>query len=564
MRCEICRSPIETGRKICDRCAAKYTGLAGGSEPRTAEPVARVVPLRKPVTGPRPEPRPAGNVVLPDSSRKQAKPAGSDVARPVDSRTDTTPRPQSRTGAVVDPRRSAILLDEGPTGELTGTVLEGKYELIEELGRGSMGTVYLARDIALRRKVAVKFLLPEMVKAPESADRFRREAVAMAAIRDQNVAQIYTYGEQAKRPYFVMEYLPGRTVESLIDDHNNRGEYVPLVDALDVMWQVVAGLGEIHRTGAVHRDIKPANIMITGEPKRAVILDFGLVRDVLVEDDTMTLAGTPAYIAPELVKGTEGADRSPLVDIYSAGTTAYELVTGTIPFTGESWLEILDKHVNEEPLPPSERRPGLPPLLDEILLTAMAKEPGDRYPTAEDFLKSLMLVDEQTQLGAAIAPAARYSQPAIRHAPHAMRQLVRTPVGLGSVGGARPTQPAVLVLDADPEFRGLVSGTAGAAISGCRVLSAPDAETAIAMLAENKPRVALIDVGLPDIVGMEVAAAIHSDESFSGVNIIGVAGADNAPDDEALQWLSLTHFVTKPIDVGQLADLLCTLCQPNA
>jgi serine/threonine-protein kinase len=536
MRCEICRSPIDAGQKVCDRCAAKYSGLVDAGEPGAASSAARPVPVPKPAPiAPR---ETGGDVVLPD-----AKPP---------------------PGPVVDPRRSAILLEDDSSAGLAGTVLEGKYELVEELGRGSMGTVYLANDIALKRKVAVKFLLPEMISAPESADRFRREAVAMAAIRDQNVAQIYTYGEQSKRPYFVMEYLPGRTVESLIDQHNDSGSFVPLEDALDVMWQVVGGLGEIHRSGAVHRDIKPANIMITGEPKRAVILDFGLVRDVRVEDDMMTLAGTPAYIAPELVEGKEGADRSPLIDIYSAGTTAYELVTGTIPFTGESWLEILDKHVHESPLAPSDRRPGLPPLLDEILLTAMAKDPLDRYPTAEDFLKSLMLIDEQTRKATVIPPSEpRESIPEARHTPSGLRRRTRTPVGLSSGAIAPAPEMSVLVMDPDPEFRGLVSGTAGAAITGCRVLSAPDAATALAMLAENKPRVALLDVGLPDVIGMEVAAVIHSDDAYQGIDVVGVASAAAAPDEEALKWLELAHFVTKPVDVGQLAQLLCELCRPG-
>jgi serine/threonine-protein kinase len=549
MRCEICRSPIDPDKKICDRCASKYKGLVASDEPK----------------GPAAE-RPSDGVVFPDSRYEGAgakkPPVAPEIVRPIDSASDSgrpTPPP---SGAVVDPRRSAFQLGADPSGDLSGTLLEGKYKLIEELGRGSMGTVYLADDIALKRKVAVKFLLPEMISAPESADRFRREAVAMAAIRDQNVAQIYTYGEQRRRPYFVMEYLPGQSVETLIDSHNESGVFIPLAEALDVLWQVVGGLGEIHRSGAVHRDIKPANIMITGDPKRAVILDFGLVRDVRVEDDMMTLAGTPAYIAPELVTGVEGADRSPLVDIYSAGATAYELITGTIPFSGDSWLEIIDKHVHETPLAPSERRPDLPPLFDEILLTALAKDPQDRYPSAEDFLKSLMLVDQQQALASTPPPTdARHSRSGAHHTPTGLRRRVRTPVGLSPYSSAGTLQPAVLVMDPDPEFRGLVSGTAGAAITGCRVLSAADSETAIELLTANKPLVALVDVSLPDIVGMEIAAVIHADESFKGTSIIGVASAEMAPDDEALSWLNLTRFVTKPIDPGRLADMLCTLCE---
>jgi serine/threonine-protein kinase len=411
-----------------------------------------------------------------------------------------------------------------------GTLLEKKYALVEEIGRGSMGTVFLADDVILQRRVAVKFLLPELVALPDNAERFHREAIAMAAITDQNVAQIYTYGERDGLPYFVMEHLPGQTVESLITDYSRRGMFVPLRTALDIIWQVVAGIGEIHRSGAVHRDIKPANIMLTDEPQRAVIVDFGLVRDVRVVNDTLALAGTPAYIAPELVESTPGADRSRLVDIYSAGVTAYELITGSIPFGGESWIEILNKHVCEEPVAPSARRPGLPPLLDETVLTAMAKDPAYRYQDAEAFLKSLMLVDS-SELAEVVEP------------------------------DRAAVEPNVLVFDRDPAFLGLLSGTAGDAVPGCSVNTASNTESALQLLEQWHPQVVFLDLALPDLAGLEVAATIRTEQMYQDVEIVAVASHDSVPDDDTLEWLSLNRFLEKPVDADRLADLLCTLCK---
>ena len=269
-------------------------------------------------------------------------------------------------------------------------VLEGKYRLENELGRGSMGTVFLAEDSSLKRKVAVKFLMPELAETDECAARFRQEAVAMAAIRNENVAQIFSFGEDKGTPYFVMEYLDGETVEQLIDSHNRRGFYIPVDDAVDIMIQSVSGVEALHLAGSIHRDIKPANIMLTAAPMRAVIMDFGLVRDVQVEDDLRTLAGTPAYIAPELVEGRTGANRSKLTDIYSLGATFYEIVTGSIPFGGDSWVEILQKHITEIPVFPSTRRPGIPEAIDDVIMRAMSKEPHERYQDCEEFLGDLL------------------------------------------------------------------------------------------------------------------------------------------------------------------------------
>ena len=433
-----------------------------------------------------------------------------------------------------------------------GAVLEGKYRLLEEAGRGSMGTVYVAEDVILRRRVAVKFLLPELCESADCADRFRSEAVAMAAIRDENVAQIFTYGELVGTPYFVMEHIDGQTVEAVIDEHNQRGDYVPVGDALDIMWQLLGGLAEIHSSGAVHRDIKPANIMLTGTPARAVILDFGLVRDVRVKNDTVPLAGTPAYIAPELVEGHPGADRSRLVDIYSAGATAYELFTGTIPFSGSNWFEILQKHVTDEPVAPSSRRPELPPEVDQIVLKAMAKDPRERFQGTEEFLRGLMLVEDVAHPNEGQTSRVSFSRPPSRPDTGRRRSPFTAVAPRPSIIG----QGRLLVVDPDPEFRALALGTAKATVPGCEVHSVAEGIAALERLGQVKPNVVLIDFSDPEASGPELAAAIRANPDHEQSTIIAVADVSAEIEEEILEWLGVNHFFRKPVEVEALAELL--------
>jgi eukaryotic-like serine/threonine-protein kinase len=434
-------------------------------------------------------------------------------------------------------------------------VLEGKYRLQSEIGRGSMGTVFLAVDEMLKRKVAVKFLLPELADSEECTVRFQREAVAMAAIRNENVAQIFSFGKDNGIPYFVMEHLDGETVESLVDAHNRRGFYIPLDDAVDVMIQALNGLAAIHAAGAIHRDIKPANIMLTSEPMRAVIMDFGLVRDVQLDDDVRSLAGTPAYIAPELVEGAHGADRSKLTDIYSMGTTFYEVLTGAIPFGGATWVEILQKHIAELPVPPSVRRSGLPEALDEIVLRAMSKDPRDRYQDCDAFIEDLVELQRQPlphERRPSMAPpenvGTRRSSSSGRFAtPTRQRAFRSTP------GGARGK---LLVADADAEFRALVHGAAKAAVPGCRVHSATDGTMALDIVRTVKPHVVVLDLHLPEVNGLELIAMLRGDPELSRTEIVVATAGGGKREATLLRGMGVRHFIAKPVDGEALAELL--------
>ncbi len=512
MRCEVCGAPVSEGHALCDLCRQRGIGS------RYSTPVP---------------PRPA-------------------AARATEDYFESSPGLEHTSRRGSSPL--SIHAQEGPKpGQVT---LEGKYRLLTELGRGAMGTVFLAEDIALRRRVAVKFLLPQLAESVDCAQRFRQEAVGMAAVHDNNVVQIYTYGEHGGTPYFVMEYLEGETLESLIDAHNARGFYVPLRDALDMLVEAISGLCAIHQAGAVHRDLKPGNIILAGDPTRCVIMDFGLVRMVQVDEKIRALAGTPAYIAPELVEGKPGADRSILTDIYSMGATAYELLTGTLPFNGETWVEILRKHISQMPAFPSERRPGLPAELDDILMRALSKDPNARYQSAQEVLDDLLEVRQTVEAEPARAslvptglrdPLGRSSsRPPLAH--RASRAGVRK-----STGGGRGR---LLVVDTDANFRNLVHGTAKAVVPGCRVSSATDGELALEMIESVRPHVLISELQLPGINGIELVATVRGDDANKEMQIVVVSQNMGRVEVDILRKLRVDHILTKPVDSDELAEML--------
>ena len=466
-------------------------------------------------------------------------------------------------------KRGVLPLPDGVKSSVvlpSRVVLEGKYRLLNELGHGSMGTVFLAEDTALKRKVAVKFLLPELADSDECAYRFRQEAIAMASIRNENVAQIYAFGEDNGTPYFVMEHLDGETVEHLVESHNRRGLYIPVDDVVDVMIQGLCGLRAIHKANAVHRDIKPANIMLTVEPVRSVIMDFGLARDVQVEDDVRTLAGTPAYIAPELVEGKPDADRSPLTDIYSIGVTFYELLTGSIPFGGESWVEILQKHIAQIPEHPSSRRPGLPDILDEIVMRALSKEPSERHQSCDEFLDELLEVQKMplSHRRRTSVSSGRLSEDGSKYSARKSSSRSRIP-SLNPERSFRSTPSGtrgrLLVADSDPEFRSMVHSTAKSTVPGCRVHSATDGHMVLDLVESIRPHVLLLELSLPGLNGIEIVATLRGEDRWKYMNIIVVSDSGGKRDATILKSMNITAFLTRPVDQKDLANLLRPLLE---
>lgn len=263
----------------------------------------------------------------------------------------------------------------------------GRYEILDTLGRGSMGTVYRARDPKIDRVVAIKTVTTLGLTSHEKDDyrlRFFREAQAAGKLAHPNLVTIYDVGEEetTHAPYIVMEYIEGRTLESLIDD--STGEPVPV--ALDRLKQVAEALDYAHTQGIVHRDIKPANIIVTPQG-RAKITDFGIAK-LAATQITMPgeSPGTPSYMSPEQVTGEPVDGRS---DLFSLGIILYRILTGQKPFAGESAATVMFNIAYKEPVRASQLNPSLDPRLDYVMQRALAKDPGHRYQRGREFADDL-------------------------------------------------------------------------------------------------------------------------------------------------------------------------------
>jgi serine/threonine-protein kinase len=280
----------------------------------------------------------------------------------------------------------------------------GSYELTELLGRGGMGEVYKARHRMLARPAAIKLIRPEALGGGDdelskiAVKRFYREAEAAASLRSPHTVEIYDFGVAANQTlYFVMELLDGMDLESVVAKEGP----LPAQRTIRILLQACESLEEAHRLGLVHRDIKPANIHIGRMGMRTdfvKILDFGLVKPFSRRNEETSLAtvagqtpGTPAYMAPEMALG-EGVDgRS---DIYALGCVAYYLLTGQLVFQASTSLQMIARHLQTEPRPPSERidKP-IPKRLDEVILSCLAKDPRKRPQTAAELARALASIE---------------------------------------------------------------------------------------------------------------------------------------------------------------------------
>jgi eukaryotic-like serine/threonine-protein kinase len=263
------------------------------------------------------------------------------------------------------------------TDTLINQVFDGRYRVLRRLGSGGMADVYLAEDQELGRQVAIKILNDRHANDEQFVERFRREAKNAARLSHPNIVSIYDRGEAEGSYYIAMEYLDGRTLKELIV---SRGPS-PVGVAIDYTRQILAAIGFAHRNGIVHRDIKPHNVVV-GADGRLKVTDFGIARSGASEmTEAGSIIGTAQYLSPEQAKGAPVDARS---DLYSVGIVLYEMLTGTVPFTGDTPLEIAMKHLSTVPQPPSKVRPEIPHELDQVVLRALAKNPEDRYHSAEE------------------------------------------------------------------------------------------------------------------------------------------------------------------------------------
>ncbi len=260
-------------------------------------------------------------------------------------------------------------------------VLEGKYRIERLLGKGGMGAVFLAHDLTLERAVAIKVLLPPDVAQDEQlVRRFQQEAKTAAKLDHPNIIPIYRVESEGGLNYFVMKYISGSSLEDVLEKH----QPLSVPDIQRILWEAACALGHAHQRGVVHRDVKPANIMFDHEG-RVMLTDFGISKALQAATGftaTGMIIGTPHYMAPEQGKGAPVDGRA---DQYSLGVVGYRMITGELPFGGDSVHTIIYKHIYEEPPLVNTKRPGTPGSLSAAIARSLSKEPELRFPSMEDF-----------------------------------------------------------------------------------------------------------------------------------------------------------------------------------
>lgn len=281
-------------------------------------------------------------------------------------------------------------------------VLGGRYKLEERVASGGMGTVYIAIDKRLDRRVAVKLLGEHLAHDATYIERFRREARAAAALSHTNIAAVFDYGEDSGAHFIVMELIAAHDLAKIL---RNEGKLEPS-RAVAISAQIAAALGHAHAAGMVHRDVKPANILV-GRGDHVKVTDFGIARTAgdMTLTATGSVLGTAHYISPEQASGQSLGAPS---DVYSAGIVLFEMLTGAVPFTGESMVAVAMRHANEQVPRPSSLAPDVPGEIDEVVMKATSRDPEARYAEGEELAEALRGIQTTTPspVAASAAPGA--------------------------------------------------------------------------------------------------------------------------------------------------------------
>ncbi len=282
--------------------------------------------------------------------------------------------------------RKIVAMDDTLADPLTGRLLDGRYAVTARIAHGGMATVYQATDTRLDREVALKVMHAELARDEEFVRRFIGEAKSVARLSHQNVVAVFDQGADGPFLYLAMEYVPGRTLKELLRDS---GRFAPAT-ALEIMAGVLDGLAAAHASGIVHRDVKPENVLLTADG-RIKVADFGLARAQSAAGHTRAglLIGTVSYVPPEQVTG---GSTGPGGDVYSAGVMLFELLTGQLPFAGDTPLSVAYQHVNQDIPAPSALVPGIPAAVDQLVLAATSRDPARRPADAGEFGRAVRRV----------------------------------------------------------------------------------------------------------------------------------------------------------------------------
>lgn len=466
-----------------------------------------------------PAPRPDGNA----DSVKNSGSAESDSERKSTSRR-FEPEDATQRSAGVEPSREAWVEDEPTRGAAVevrteasgafpraGAVVGGTYRVLSEIGRGAMGVVFSAFDQKLERTVAIKLIRAELLDEG-FRQRFMQEARVMAQINHPNVVCIHSFGEHHSIPYFVMELVEGTNLEQW---HRRCGGPPDVDLALKILGDVCLGVSALHAAGAVHRDLKPSNILLDAQ-FRSRVADFGVAARAIGGDGS-EVVGTPGYMAPEAVLSEHGQKApAPPSDVYSLGCIAYELLTGVHPFRkrGEPLWTVVPPRAEKVVLP-SRHRSDLSSAFDRVLLQALEWDTAGRTASVEDF----------------------------------RRGLIEANAGSG-------TPARILVAEDDEEFRNLIELSLRREFPGADVECVGNGISALQALERQPASVALIDLQMPAMDGVDLTAQIRAREACANMPIIVLTASGGAREWQRLSTMGADRFLVKPIQLDDVVTFI--------
>jgi eukaryotic-like serine/threonine-protein kinase len=393
-------------------------------------------------------------------------------------------------------------------GVRCGDVIGGTYRIERVLGVGGMGVVVLALDEKLERRVAIKFVSPALFVLPEMHRLFVDEARGMARVSHPNVLAVHAFGAHGETPYFVMEYVEGRTASEWLADRP-RGTLPSPDETVRLVEQTCRGVEAIHASQTVHRDLKPSNILIDRD-SRVAVGDFGLASLAGPASSRTVMVGTAAYMAPETACG-DVTSLDFARDIYALGCITYEMLVGRPPFVGENAMNVLAKHVVESPTPPSERCPSLGKAYDDIVLTALAKDPLERYGSVRAFREALVAAHR---------------------------------------GTADPER--ILVADDDQDWRDLLVSSLRRRFPCAVIDSVADGASAMSAFCDAPHSVVLLDLAMPEMNGTKLTLALRAIESARRSAIIVLTAAGGPDEWRRLSLVGADAFLVKPVDLDDL------------
>ncbi len=438
------------------------------------------------------------------------------------------PCPTCGIPSVDDASRCGLCHEAFPE-EGVPAVIEGRYRIESTLGRGQQGMVYLARDIGLDRLVALKVLHPSHASTPEAATRLKREAAALASVRSDHVAQVYSFGAHGGTFFVAMEYVHGCNLEALVAEHAAHEEHVPTHRGLTILRQLAQGLASLHSAGIVHRDVKPSNVMIEQGTGRTVLLDLGLARRLEQPGDArISFVGTPAYMAPEAILGDDPAQIGGHTDVYALGCTAYELFTGAPPFSFGTIPETLAHQMWDVAPKLSSRRPELA-FLDPVIERSLTKDPRGRYQSCAQMIAAL---DEVCSVG----PGAEASALTL------------------------PTAPTLrlMVIDDDEVFSAFAAGACSLALPGIQLemVCAASGVEALQAAGRVRPDVVVLDYDMPLLDGLETLSYLRAMPGGYGPQVMLVSSNMRHLPKWRFAAMGVTDFLEKPVELGEFAEVL--------